>query len=60
MITLNELLPHFGNRKKNVASALNITPQAVSLWPADGPIPELQEKKIRYEILPGVFRKDAA
>ena len=60
MLTLKDVLPHFDGKKKNLAAALDITPQAVSLWPEDGPIPQLQEKKLRYEILPDVFKTDAA
>lgn len=59
MLKLNNVLPHFDGKKKCLAEALGITPQAVSLWPENEPIPELQEKKLRYEILPGVF-DDAA
>ncbi|MCB1667573.1 MAG: argininosuccinate lyase [Pseudomonadales bacterium] len=55
MLKLSEVLPHFNGKKSELASALDISKQAISRWDEDKPIPELQEKKLRYEILPGVF-----
>ncbi len=59
MLTIEELLPHFENKKSRIAEALDISKQAVGKWP-DGVLPELQEKKIRYEILPELFKPKAA
>ena len=53
MITLNEVLPFFDNNKAELARALKISRQAINGWQTDGPIPEVQELKLRYEILPG-------
>ena len=55
MLQLKEILPHFDGKKSKLAEALQITKQAVSSWDEDGFIPEAQELKLRYEILPGVF-----
>lgn len=54
MLRLKQILPHFENRKVNVAKALGITKQAVQKWP-DGVLPEERERQIREEILPSVF-----
>ena len=55
MLKLSQVLPHFNGKKSDLAAALDISKQAISRWDEDKPIPELQEKKLRYEILPGVF-----
>ena len=55
MITLREVLPHFCGNKAALARALKISRQAVGQWAIDEAIPEAQELKIRYEVLPGVF-----
>ena len=59
MLKLSDVLPHFNGKKSDLAAALDISKQAISKWDEDGPIPELQEKKLRYEILPGVFSEEA-
>lgn len=48
---LSEALKHFKN-KASLARALGISKQAVSRWPEDSPIPEVQQMKLKYEILP--------
>lgn len=55
MITLAEILPHFDGNRAALARALGITRQAINAWPVDGPIPERQELRLRYEVLPEVF-----
>lgn len=52
-MNLSEVLPHFNNRKAELARALGITRQAITSW-RDGEIPEAQELKLRYEILPAL------
>lgn len=54
MITVAQLLPHFNEKKSQLAKALNVSRQAVNKWP-EGVLPELQEKKIRYEVLPHIY-----
>lgn len=44
----------FGSVSK-LADALGISSQAVSMWPADKPIPEVHRLKIRYELRPDAF-----
>lgn len=52
MMTLNEILPHFGGKKAELAKALNISKQAVSRWDPNKPIPEARALKLKHEILP--------
>ena len=59
MLILKDVLPHFNGKKSELADALGISKQAISKWDEDKPIPELQEKKLRYEILPETFGQDA-
>jgi len=40
-----------------LAAALNISRQAVYLWPDGSEIPELYDLKIRYELRPELFKK---
>ncbi len=54
MLTLNEVLPFFGNRKAQLAEALGISRQAISNWPEDEAIPEKHELKIRHELAPEI------
>ncbi len=44
----------FGGNQSNLARALGIGRAAVNKWP-DGPIPEVHDLKLRYEILPQMF-----
>ena len=53
-MTLSEILPLFDGRKSELAKALGISKQAVSGWPDDAPIPEKQELRLRYEIIPAM------
>ncbi len=55
MLKLKDVLPHFNGKKSDLAEALGISKQAISKWDDNKPIPELQEKKLRYEILPDTF-----
>ena len=54
MLTLSEVLPHFGGKKTELADALGITKQAVSQWKGDE-VPVVYELRLRYELLPDVF-----
>ncbi len=58
MLKLRDVLPYFNGKKSDLADALGISKQAISKWDEDNPIPELQEKKLRYEILPNTFSQD--
>lgn len=60
MFTLSEILPYFGGNKAELARALKISKQAVSRWSSDGPIPEAQALKLKYEILPGMQDQEAS
>jgi len=53
MLNINQVLPHFCSKKTQLARALGISKQAVTKWPG-GVLPELQELKIRYELLPHI------
>jgi len=53
-----EALEIFNGSASRLAEALNITRQAVHQWPEEK-IPEKQELKIRYEVLPSL-RRDTA
>ena len=44
---------------KGLATALGISKSAVSQW-SEGPIPEIHDLKIRYELRPELFRRPAA
>ena len=55
MITLREVLPHFSNKKAEVARAFSLSRQAIGGWGLDDPIPELYELRLRYELMPEVF-----
>lgn len=44
---------------KGLATALGISKSAVSQW-SEGPIPEIHDLKIRYELRPEHFRKRPA
>lgn len=57
-MTKTEALEIFNGSASRLAKALNITRQAVHQWPEEK-IPEKQELKIRYEVLPSL-RRDAA
>lgn len=59
MMTLQKALEHFKN-KASLADALGISKQAVSKWKDDKPIPELQELKLRHEILPNINKDNTA
>ena len=54
MLTLNEVLPFFGNRKAQLAEALGISRQAISNWSENQAIPEKHELKIRHELVPQI------
>ena len=54
MITLNDVLPYFDNRKIQLAEALGISRQAISNWQLNDAIPEKHELKIRHELLPHI------
>lgn len=41
-----------------LADALDISRTAVTMWPADKPIPERHALKLRYELKPDVFGRD--
>jgi hypothetical protein len=53
VITKKDAIGMFRN-KNRLAKALGITRQAVEKWP-DGPIPEKQALKIRYQLRPELF-----
>lgn len=53
-MTKREALELFSNSPTKLANALGISRQAVHRWPDDGPIPELQELKLRHEIIPSI------
>ena len=55
-MTIDDVLPTFGNRVSALADALNISVQAVYKWP-DGKIPKKQELRLKYEILPKLKTK---
>ena len=59
MITTNTLLKYFKNRSE-IARCLGITTQAVHQWPLDGPIPEMQEMRLKYELRPDIFEAESA
>ena len=59
MLKIKDVLPHFNGKKSELAEALGISKQAISKWDDNKPIPELQEKKLRYEILPETFGQDS-
>jgi hypothetical protein len=42
-----------------LAIALGITRQAISKWPDDKPIPDLQAMRLRYELAPEHFKKNS-
>ena len=52
MLILKDILPHFDNKKVQLANALGISRQAISNWGLDEAIPEKHELKIRHELLP--------
>lgn len=54
-MTKAEALEIFGGSVSRLAAALEITRQAVHQWPEEK-IPEKQELKIRYEVLPSLKR----
>ena len=54
---LTDVLPHFDGNKAALADRLGISRQAVSNRDPEKPIPENWELKLRYEILPEVFRE---
>ena len=60
MLTLADILPHFSDRKSQVAAALNISRQAVSRWPLHDPIPEKHELRLRHELLPKLTAANTA
>jgi hypothetical protein len=55
MLTLKEVLPHFGNNQSELARALKLSRQGVNKWGKDDPIPEIYEWRLRYVIKPEVF-----
>lgn len=54
MITKRQLLSVY-KTSVAIADLFGITKQAVSRWDIDSPIPELQYKRLRYEIAPDLF-----
>lgn len=42
-----------------LADALGISRTAVTMWPDDAPIPEKHALKLRYELRPELFNKQA-
>lgn len=56
MFTLNKeaAVALFGSQNK-LAAALNLTPQAITHWPAGQPIPQAHAYRIRYELKPECF-----
>lgn len=50
-ITKEQAVAMFGSNSA-LARALGIKPAAVSQWKDGEPIPELQQYKLRYEVLP--------
>lgn len=53
-ILKEHVLAHFGTQAA-AAEALDITRQAIAMWPNDKPIPEIHALRLRYEIAPKVF-----
>lgn len=45
--------------QQRLATALGLSKQAVSDWP-DGPIPEVHDMKLRYELMPEAFARPQA
>jgi DNA-binding transcriptional regulator YiaG len=43
-----------------LARALGITKGAISQWPDGKPIPEVQALKLRYQLHPEVFQREAS
>ena len=54
-ITVTNLLPHFGGKKKNIADCLGVTKQLVSQWPLNDPIPNVHQLRLKYELKPELF-----
>lgn len=54
MVTKRQLLTRL-KKPVYIAGLFGVTKQAVSAWPMDTAIPELQEKRLRYEIKPDWF-----
>ncbi len=48
MLTIDDVLPHFGGRKALLAEKLGISRQAVSRWQSGEAIPEKHELKLRH------------
>jgi DNA-binding XRE family transcriptional regulator len=58
-ISKSQALAAYANSQADLARALGVSRQAVHKLP-DGPIPERWELKLRYELKPDVFAKQAA
>ena len=54
MLSLEQVLPLFGNKKAQLADSLGISRQAINNWELGEPIPEKHELKIRHELVPNI------
>jgi len=54
MITVNELLHHL-KTKAAIADLFGVSPQAITQWGDDEPIPPAQELRLRLELMPSIF-----
>lgn len=52
-LTKRKLLRHF-KTARDIAKACEVDESYVSRWGMDDPIPEIQELRLRYKLMPGI------